>query len=46
MKKGPPIPEELRKEGEAYDFIVLCLQLEVENRPLARELLDHPYPRV
>ncbi|CAF3751451.1 unnamed protein product [Adineta steineri] len=45
-KKGPPIPDELRDQHEAYDFIQLCLTPDVNERPLAKALLDHPYPRV
>ncbi|CAF3704858.1 unnamed protein product, partial [Rotaria sordida] len=45
-KKGPPIPDELKTEHEAYDFIQLCLTPDVNERPLAKALLDHPYPRV
>ena len=45
-KKGPPIPEELEKQHEAYNFIELCLTPDVNERPLAKALLDHPYPRV
>ncbi|CAM4798235.1 unnamed protein product [Rotaria magnacalcarata] len=45
-KKGPPIPDDLKKQHEAYDFIQLCLTPDVNERPLARALLDHPYPRV
>ncbi|CAF3368040.1 unnamed protein product [Rotaria sp. Silwood1] len=45
-KKGPPIPDELKTEHEAYDFIQLCLTPDVNQRPLAKALLDHPYPRV
>ncbi|CAF2185922.1 unnamed protein product, partial [Rotaria magnacalcarata] len=45
-KKGPPIPEELRGQKEAYEFIELCLKPDLEQRRSARELLSHPYPRV
>ncbi len=45
-KKGPPIPDELKKQHETYDFIQLCLTPNVNERPLAKTLLDHPYPRV
>jgi serine/threonine protein kinase len=45
-KKGPPIPDELKEQKEAYAFIRLCLTPDYEERPLAKTLLDHPYPRV
>lgn len=45
-KKGPPIPEELKEQHEAYNFIELCLTPDVNERPSARNLRDHPYPRV
>ncbi|UJR28200.1 hypothetical protein I4U23_009451 [Adineta vaga] len=45
-KKGPPIPDELKEHHEAYDFIQLCLTPNLNERPLAKALLDHPYPRV
>ncbi|CAF1182929.1 unnamed protein product [Adineta ricciae] len=45
-KKGPPIPDELKEHHEAYDFIGLCLIPDLNERPLAKALLDHPYPRV
>ena len=45
-KKAPPIPEEIKKNSEAYDFIELCLKPGLEERKSARELLRHPYPRV
>ena len=44
--KGPPIPESLKNQNQAYEFIELCLQPNRAERPSARELLDHPYPRV
>ena len=45
-KKGPPIPEELKNQAEAYEFIQLCLKPDLEERRSARELVNHPYPRV
>lgn len=45
-KKGPPIPDELKEQKEAYEFIQLCLIPDPIQRPLAKTLLDHPYPRV
>jgi len=45
-KKGPPIPDELKQQHEAYDFIQLCLTPDLNERPFAKALLDHPYPRV
>ncbi len=45
-KKGPPIPVDLENEKEAYDFIELCLEPDLGERPSAKELLNHPYPRV
>ena len=44
--KGPPIPEYLKTQNQAYEFIELCLQPNRAERPSAKELLDHPYPRV
>ena len=46
LKKGPPIPDELKKQTEAYEFIELCLKPNLEERRSARELLAHAYPRV
>ncbi len=45
-KKGPPIPDDLKKQNEAYEFIELCLKPDLDERPSARDLLIHPYPRV
>lgn len=45
-KKGPPIPDDLKNQTEAYRFIELCLQVNLEQRPSARDLLNHPYSRV
>jgi serine/threonine protein kinase len=45
-KKGPPIPDELKYQDVAYEFIGLCLTPNVDERRSARELLNHPYPRV
>ncbi|UJR21263.1 hypothetical protein I4U23_024358 [Adineta vaga] len=45
-KKGPPIPDELKPQTEAYEFIELCLKADLEERRSARELLSHAYPRV
>ncbi|CAF0976170.1 unnamed protein product [Rotaria sp. Silwood1] len=45
-KKGPPIPDELKNQKQAYEFIELCLKPDLEERPSARDLLIHPYPRV
>jgi serine/threonine protein kinase len=45
-KKGPPIPDELKEQKKAYEFIELCLTPDFNKRPLAKALLDHPYPRV
>ncbi|CAF2411458.1 unnamed protein product [Rotaria sp. Silwood2] len=45
-RKGPPIPEELKNQKQAYQFIELCLKSDLEERPSARDLLIHPYPRV
>jgi len=45
-KKGPPIPADLETQKEAYAFIELCLKPDLEKRPSAKELLNHPYPRV
>ncbi|CAF3988061.1 unnamed protein product, partial [Rotaria sp. Silwood2] len=45
-RKGPPIPEELKNQKQAYQFIDLCLKPDLEERPSARDLLIHPYPRV
>ncbi|CAF0991173.1 unnamed protein product [Rotaria sordida] len=45
-KKGPPIPDELKNQKQAYEFIELCLKSDLEERRSARDLLNHPYPRV
>lgn len=45
LKKGPPIPDELKYE-KACEFIELCLKPDLEARPSAKDLLNHPYPRV
>lgn len=45
-KKGPPIPDELKEQSEAYDFVQRCLTADYQQRPSAKTLLDHPYPRV
>ena len=46
LKRGPPIPEELEAQTEACEFIERCLTVDLDERPSARELLDHSYPRV
>ncbi|KAL8540674.1 hypothetical protein ACS0TY_002058 [Phlomoides rotata] len=37
----PPIPNTLSKD--AQDFILKCLQVNPDHRPLAAELLEHPF---
>ncbi|CAF1509016.1 unnamed protein product, partial [Adineta steineri] len=37
-------PDETEDQHETYDFIQLCLTPDVNERPLFKALLDHPYP--
>jgi serine/threonine protein kinase len=37
----PPIPQHLKNETK--DFIQQCLRMKPEDRPSARELLEHPF---
>jgi serine/threonine protein kinase len=37
----PPIPQHLKSETK--DFIQQCLRVKPEERPSARELLEHPF---
>lgn len=45
-KKGPPIPEEIKEQTDACNFIQRCLIPDFLERPSAKVLLDDPYPRV
>lgn len=41
---GPPIPDECSEEGR--DFLNVCFQLDPKLRPVATELLHHPFVQV
>ena len=45
-KRAPPIPDSLQSQPEACKFIALCLKPDLNERPSAKDLLQHPYPRV
>ena len=45
-KRAPPIPDSLQSQPEACKFIALCLKVDLNERPSAKDLLQHPYPRV
>ncbi|GAB2265179.1 hypothetical protein Dimus_000244 [Dionaea muscipula] len=42
-KELPAIPDHLSEEGK--DFVRLCLQRNPQNRPIAAQLLEHPFVR-